>query len=87
MLAERDAPNYGELDVRHEDLFGGNWPIEQYEKSYIGVMPFRQRLEHWRELKAKGMFSNPRRAWAFMLPEWLKRAVRDGLLNWPEDPH
>jgi hypothetical protein len=87
MLAERDAPNYGELDVRHEDLFGGNWPIEQYEKSYIGVMPFGQRLAHWRALKAKGMFSSPRRAWAFMLPEWLKRAVRDGLLNWPEDPH
>ena len=87
MLSERDTPSYGALDVRHEDLFGGNWPIEQYEKSYIGVMPFRQRLAHWRELKAKGMFSNPRRAWAFMMPEWLKRAVRDGILNWPEDPH
>lgn len=87
MLQARDAPSYGELDVRHEDLFGGDWDIEQYEKSYIGVMPFAQRLAHWRRLKALGMFSNPRRAWAFLMPEWVKRAVRDGLLNWPEDPH
>jgi hypothetical protein len=87
MLAAKDAPSFGELDVRHEDLFGGNWPIDQYVKSYIGVMPFAQRLAHWRELKAKGMFKSPRRAPAFMLPEWLKRAVRDGMLNWPEDPH
>ncbi len=87
MLAERDAPSFGELDVRHEDLFGGNWPIEQYVKNYIGVMPFARRLEHWRNLKRQGMFSNPRRAPAFLLPEWLKRAVRDGVLNWPEDPH
>ncbi|HRK62977.1 MAG TPA: hypothetical protein PLN53_01195, partial [Terricaulis sp.] len=87
MLAMKDAPNFGELDVRHEDLFGGNWPIEQYVKSYIGVMPFGQRLKLWRELKAKGMFSNPRRAPAFLLPEWGKRMVRDGWLNLPEDPH
>lgn len=87
MLAVRDEPSLGELDVRHEDLFGGNWPIEQYEKSYIGVMPFGQRLAHWRTLKAKGMFSSARRAPAFLIPEWLKRYVRDGVLNWPEDPH
>lgn len=87
MLAVKDAPSFGELDVRHEDLFGGNWPIEQYVKSYIGVMPFGQRLKLWRELKAKGMFSNPRRAPAFLLPEWCKRMVRDGWLNLPEDPH
>ena len=87
MLEARDAPSFGELDVRHEDLFGGNWPIEQYVKSYIGVMPFDQRLQHWRELRRKGMFKSPRRAPAFLAPEWLKRAVRDGLLNWPEDPH
>lgn len=87
MLASRDEPSFGELDVRHEDLFGGNWPIEQYVKSYIGVMPFGRRLAHWRELKRKNMFRSPRRAPAFLLPEWVKRAVRDGLLNWPEDPH
>lgn len=87
MLSARDEPSFGELDVRHEDLFGGVWPIEQYEKSYIGVMPFGQRLAHWRKLKQMGMFSSPRRAWAFLMPEWLKRAVRDGVLNWPEDPH
>ena len=87
MLATRETPSFGELDVRHEDLFGGNWPIDQYVKSYIGVMPFGERLAHWRDLKRKGMFKNPRRAPAFLAPEWLKRAVRDGLLNWPEDPH
>jgi hypothetical protein len=87
MLTERDTPSFGELDVRHEDLFRGNWPIEQVEKSCIGVMPFRHRLAHWRELKRKGTFESPRSAPAFLLPEWLKRAVRDGLLNWPEGPH
>jgi hypothetical protein len=87
MLAAKDQPNLGELDVRHEDLFGGNWPIEQYVKSYIGVMPFGQRLAHWRELQRKGMFKSPRRSPAFLLPEWLKRAVRDGMFNMPEDPH
>jgi hypothetical protein len=50
-------------------------------------MPFRHRLAHWRELKRKGTFESPRSAPAFLLPEWLKRAVRDGLLNWPEGPH
>lgn len=87
MLEARDEPTFGELDVRHEDLFGADWPIEQYLKSYIGVMPFNQRLTHWLELRRQGMFANPRRAPAFLMPEWLKRAVRDGILNWPEDPH
>jgi hypothetical protein len=50
-------------------------------------MPFGQRLAHWRELQRKGIFKSPRRSPAFLLPEWLKRAVRDGMFNMPEDPH
>src|SRR5690606_28798922 len=35
MLEGAEAPQFGEPDWRHEDIFGGNWPIEQFLKSYM----------------------------------------------------
>lgn len=77
MLQQVETPSFGEPDWRHEDIFGGNWPIEQFLKSYMGVLPLRQRIAHWRELKAVGAFSSHGSALAHtLLPEWLKRALK-----------
>ncbi|HYD88940.1 MAG TPA: hypothetical protein VEA80_15805 [Vitreimonas sp.] len=77
MLERTEAPQFGEPDWRHEDIFGGNWPIEQFLKSYMGVLPLRQRIAHWRELSAVGAFSSAGNALSHtLLPEWLKRAMK-----------
>lgn len=77
MLQEVEAPSFGEPDWRHEDIFGGNWPIEQFLKSYMGVLPLRQRIAHWRELKAAGAFSSRTSELSHTLtPEWIKRALK-----------
>ncbi len=77
MLQQVEAPSFGEPDWRHEDIFGGNWPIEQFLKSYMGVLPLRQRIAHWRELKAAGAFdSRSSEINHTLLPEWLKRALK-----------
>lgn len=84
MLKGVEAPHFGEPDWRHEDIFGGNWPIQQIVKSYIGVLPLHQRMAHWRELQGAGVFKSQLNSLPYLLPEWAKRAVRDGVLNWPE---
>ena len=77
MLQGVETPSFGEPDWRHEDIFGGNWPIEQFLKSYMGVLPLRQRIAHWRELKAIGAFSGLGNELSHtLLPEWLKRALK-----------
>jgi hypothetical protein len=77
MLQGVEAPQFGEPDWRHEDIFGGNWPIEQFLKSYMGVLPLSQRIAHWRELDARGAFASKGSALSHtLLPEWLKRALK-----------
>lgn len=77
MLQAVEAPQFGEPDWRHEDIFGGNWPIEQFLKSYMGVLPLSQRIAHWRELDARGAFASKGSALSHtLLPEWLKRALK-----------
>jgi len=77
MLEAREQPSFGEPDWRHEDIFGGNWPIEQFLKSYMGVLPLKQRIAHWRELRDAGVFASPASEISHtLLPEWLKRAAK-----------
>lgn len=81
MLEGIEAPSFGEPDWRHEDIFGGDWPTAQVVKSYMGTLPLHQRVAHWRELRAAGAFASWKSAASHVvLPEWLKRYVKDGLL-------
>ena len=78
MLEAVEQPSFGEPDWRHEDIFGGNWPVAQVVKSYMGVLPLHQRVAHWAELRSKGVFPNMKSALAhIVLPEWLKRRTKD----------
>jgi hypothetical protein len=79
MLEAVEQPSFGEPDWRHEDIFGGNWPVAQVVKSYMGMLPLHQRVAHWAELRSKGVFPNMKSALAHVfLPEWLKRRTKDG---------
>jgi hypothetical protein len=81
MLEGAETPYFGEPDRRHEDIFGGDWPTAQVVKSYMGMLPLHQRVAHWRELRGTGVFTSPKSAASHvLLPEWLKRYVKDGLL-------
>jgi hypothetical protein len=84
MLSEIEQPYLGEPDCRHEDIFGGKWPTMKVFRSYIGMLPLRQHIAHWNEARANGAFASPAQAANYLLPEWLKRWVKDGLLKLPE---
>lgn len=84
MLEEIERPFFGEPDCRHEDLFGGNYPTHQFLKSFIGMLPAHQHLAHWMELNREGAFRGPLNAASHLIPEWLKRFVKDGILKTPE---
>lgn len=84
MLAEMERPSFGEPDIRHEDIFGGNWPTVQVVKSYMSMLPLHQHIAHWNEVRAQGVFTSPMNAASHLIPEWVKRWVKDGLLKLPE---
>lgn len=84
MLEEIEQPSFGEPDWRHEDLFGGTSPTLAFAKSYITMLPLPQHLAHWSEMRTKGAFPTPLSAASHLLPEWLKRYVKDGIFKVPE---
>ena len=85
LLQGIEQPHLGEPDCRHEDIFGGSWPTMKVFLSYIGMMPLPQRIAHWKEARAKGAFSSAGQAASTLVPEWLKRWIKDGVLRLPED--
>ncbi len=85
MLEATEQPHYGEPDTRHEDIFGGAWPTMRVVMSYMGMMPARQHLAHWRRVRREGGFKSHAEAASYLVPEWLKRYVKDGVLKLPEE--
>jgi len=85
MLQEIEAPSFGEPDWRHEDIFGGDWPVIQLVKSYLPILPYKQRMAHWREVRDAGAFRTKKEAASYLMPEWFKRFVKDGILKLPEE--
>lgn len=81
MLAGAESPHFGEPDIRHEDMFGGNWPTIERVKNYMAMLPPHQHWAHWNEVRRAGAFPNALSALSALAPEWLKRFVKDGLLN------
>ena len=84
MLAEIEQPHTGEPDCRHEDMFGGKWPTMKVFRSYIGMLPLHQLIAHWNEARANGGFRSKGQALNYLLPEWFKRWLKDGVLKLPE---
>lgn len=85
MLEGREAPSFGEPDWRHEDIFGGDWPTINVVKSYMPMLPFNQHIAQWRKLRAQGAFRNNKEAYSYLLPEWFKRWLKDGVLDLPDE--
>jgi hypothetical protein len=81
MLLGAETPHFGEPDIRHEDMFGGNWPTIERVKSYMAMLPPHQHWAHWNEVRRAGAFPNALSAASALAPEWMKRLVKDGLLN------
>ncbi|MGU3339518.1 glycosyltransferase [Methylobacterium mesophilicum] len=78
-----EAPHLGEPDLRHQDMFGSDFPISGMTKNYIGMLPLRQRVASWAALRRAGDLSGPWERVRLLLPEWLVRNVKDrpGLLR------
>jgi hypothetical protein len=67
----------GEPDCRHEEIFGGDYPAIEVIKGYLGVLPFGQRIAFWMKLRREGAFTSLKQALPYLLPEWLKRVIKD----------
>jgi hypothetical protein len=85
MLEAIEGPHFGEPDTRHEDIFGGTWPTIRVVMSYMGMMPARQHWAHWKQVRRDGGFKSNAEAASYLVPEWLKRYVKDGVLKLPEE--
>jgi glycosyltransferase involved in cell wall biosynthesis len=72
-----EHPSFDEPDRRHEDMFKSSYPLTEHRKAYMGMVPIRQQLAYWNELRREGAFENGRQAAAYLLPEWLKRVLKD----------
>lgn len=85
MLEAIERPSFGEPDCRHQDIFGGSWPTVRVLMSYMTMMPPRQHMAHWFEARRAGGFKSSAEAASYLVPEWLKRYLKDRVLKLPED--
>jgi hypothetical protein len=44
-------------------------------------MPPHQHLKHWNEIRRAGGFGGAGEAATYLMPEWLKRIVKDDILR------
>jgi hypothetical protein len=51
LLAAEDDPRFGEIDRRHQAIFPNKWDMEPLLADWLGMLPTRQRIEHWIKLK------------------------------------
>lgn len=72
-----DTPRTGEPDWRHEAIYGSRYPLANFTLNYIGVLPFIPRLQAWNELRKSGNTGNLATNLRLLLPEWLKRRMKD----------
>ena len=71
-----ESPAFGEPDCRHEDMFRSTFPMNQVIRGYLGVLPLRQRLRSWNDLRRKQTFQTTIQAASALAPEWIKRVVK-----------
>ena len=75
--AHVERPHLGEPDRRHEDMFRSHYPMSEKLKGYMGMAPLRQQLAYWNELRRAGAFHGLRDAVTCLVPEWLRRWLKD----------
>ena len=85
MLEQTETPSLRRTGLRHEDIFGGTWPTVRVLMSYMTMLPLHQQLAHWNEARAAGGFKNGAEAASYLVPEWLKRYLKDRVLKLPEE--
>lgn len=80
---QAEAPHLGEPDLRHQDMFGSDFPVAEMTKNYMSMLPLRQRVASWVEVSRAGHFSGPWERVRLLFPEWLVRNIKDrsGLLR------
>lgn len=76
-VAGDDHPQLSELDLSHPDYFGTPIGRDDIAKLYLGDLPFRDRWLLWRGLVSRRQFASAWHAAQALLPEWLKRRLRD----------
>ena len=74
---DEEQPSFGEPDRRHEDMFRSHFPLSGALKGFMGMVPARQQWAYWNELRRDGAFDNGWQAASYLLPEWLKRVLKD----------
>jgi hypothetical protein len=75
--AAPEAPQFGEPDCRHQAMFGSGFGLVEMRKGCVGLLPFRQRVDFWRQIGREHGFRRPTEAASYLLPEWLKRTIKD----------
>jgi hypothetical protein len=72
-----EEPHFGEPDRRHQEMFQSSYPMSGHLKAYMGMVPWQQQFAYWQALRKDGAFSSAGEAASFLIPEWLKRSVKD----------
>jgi hypothetical protein len=78
---QSEPPSFGEPDCRHQEIFSSVFPTFRFVKNYMGLLPMRQQLRHWNEVRRIGGFNNAAEAASYLMPEWVKRLVKDDVLR------
>ena len=74
-----ERPYLGEPDCRHASIYGSNVSLPEITKVHMGMLSARSRLACWNELRQAGAFRSGAESAKALLPEWLKRRVKDRL--------
>jgi hypothetical protein len=72
-----ETPYLGEPDRRHHGIVSSTFSAADMTRGYIGMMPFSDRIMFVSELRRQGRLSGIKATVALLLPEWLKRRIRD----------
>jgi hypothetical protein len=76
LSAKFDEPCFGELDCRHQDMFGSNLRIGEDLKAYIPSLPVVARIRAVGHLLKAGEIASPLEAAKLLIPEWVKRRIK-----------
>jgi hypothetical protein len=71
-----ERPHLGAPDCFHEDIFGSKYVAPEIHMVYMGALPFRQRMAHWKAMRKRGEIRGVTANSRLLLPEWVKRTFK-----------
>ena len=71
-----ERPNVGLPDCFHEDIVGSEYSAAEIQMTYMGALPFRQRIAHWKAMRKRGEIQGVTANGRLLLPEWVKRTLK-----------